>query len=85
MIKIHRTAVVIMSNKLNLPVFTHLCFSSNFTDYIHGCEKMDLDKKIEAEDIQRYEGEITAISKIENQNVQVGHGKRNLEDKKVVA
>ena len=45
---------------------------------------MDLDKKIEAEEIQKFEGVITAIDRL-NQNDHRGHGKRNLKDKKAVA
>lgn len=64
--------------------FTHVWVSSYFTDDIHGCEKMDLDKKIEAEEIQKFEGVITAIDKIEDRRSE-RIGKRNFEDKKVVA
>jgi hypothetical protein len=45
---------------------------------------MDLDKKIEAEEIQKFEGVITAIDKIEDRRSE-RIGKRNFEDKKVVA
>ncbi len=47
-------------------------------------KKMDLDKKIEAEEIQKFEGVITAIDKIENRRSE-RIGKRNFENKKVVA